>query len=199
MSDSSPTHCYRIPKAPRSSTPGSAPRNRLMWWEPVVRTWVEILVVVATIGCWIVLRPHIPVFFEVIRRSPILFIFYIIILPLLWGFLGKGLGITSLFWNDSPWTRVSAAGAVTIYLAVVATLMFLSSMIEPERMLSSPPPDAAKVPSWFHKAPAARGVSRAPRLPVPARLAGARACACTGGRAVTFSWRPSVRSPATDH
>jgi uncharacterized protein (TIGR03067 family) len=69
----------------------------------------------------------------VINRTFILSLFPLLIYLLLWGFMGKGLGITSLFWNDKPLTRFSAAAAVTFCLAVIATLMFLSYMIDPAK------------------------------------------------------------------
>jgi hypothetical protein len=69
--------------------------------------------------------------FAVINKTVILFLFLLLIIPFLYGWVGRGLGITNLFWNDEPVTRFNAAAAVTIYLAIVATLMFLSYKLDP--------------------------------------------------------------------
>jgi hypothetical protein len=67
----------------------------------------------------------------VLNRTVVLSLFLPLILLILYGLVGRRLGISSLFWNDKPRTRFIAAIGVMIYLAVVATLMFLSYKVDP--------------------------------------------------------------------
>jgi hypothetical protein len=103
-----------------------------MRWVTVAQ-WVILLALgVSTIWAWIAFCSYIPLFWAVINKTVILFLFVLLIFPLLYGVVGRGLGINSLFWHDHPLTRFNAAVAVTVYLAIVATLMFLSYKIDPE-------------------------------------------------------------------
>jgi hypothetical protein len=66
----------------------------------------------------------------IIYKTPVLSLFTLLVCSLLYGLVGRSMGIANLYWNDHPLTRFCAAAAVTVSLAVIATLMFLSYSID---------------------------------------------------------------------
>lgn len=71
-----------------------------MWLVRVAQVLISILIVLAIV--W--LRAHFAYWrlvFAVINRTIVLSLFLPMIVLLLWGLVGRGLGITNLFWNDT--------------------------------------------------------------------------------------------------
>ncbi len=79
-------------------------------------------------------------------NHPFVFGLSLLLLAMVWGWLGTSLGIQNLFWDDGPGARGAAAFAVTLYFALLGTLAFFEQVLivwhtSPSSSLNSPATD----------------------------------------------------------